>query len=63
MFMQAHGYVTIEELEKRLSWSSGRAIDALETLLKVSPSYLQINANISICLMISRGGYFRKALP
>ncbi|XP_042406458.1 vacuolar protein sorting-associated protein 22 homolog 1-like isoform X2 [Zingiber officinale] len=31
---QAHGYVTIEELEKRLSWSSGRAIDALETLLK-----------------------------
>ncbi|URE45893.1 synthase [Musa troglodytarum] len=32
---QAQGYVTIEELEKRLSWSSGRAIDALETLLKM----------------------------
>ncbi|XP_058067851.1 vacuolar protein sorting-associated protein 22 homolog 1 [Magnolia sinica] len=31
---QAHGYVTVEEVEKQLSWSSGRAIDALEALLK-----------------------------
>lgn len=30
---QAHGFVTVEEVEKRLSWSSGRAIDALEILL------------------------------
>ncbi|RRT71485.1 hypothetical protein BHE74_00016695, partial [Ensete ventricosum] len=34
LFHDAQGYVTIEEVEKRLSWSSGRAIDALETLLK-----------------------------
>ncbi|KAJ6792955.1 vacuolar protein sorting-associated protein 22-like protein 1 [Iris pallida] len=31
---QARGYVMVEEVEKRLSWSSGRAIDALDTLLK-----------------------------
>ncbi|KAF6170366.1 hypothetical protein GIB67_012376 [Kingdonia uniflora] len=31
---QAHGYVTVDEVERRLSWSSGRAIDTLETLLK-----------------------------
>ncbi|XP_043697211.1 vacuolar protein sorting-associated protein 22 homolog 1-like [Telopea speciosissima] len=31
---QGQGYVTVEEVEKRLSWSSGRAIDALETLLE-----------------------------
>ncbi|KAK8942652.1 hypothetical protein KSP39_PZI009257 [Platanthera zijinensis] len=31
---QGQGYVTAEEVEKRLSWSSGRAMDALETLLK-----------------------------
>ncbi|KAH0434466.1 hypothetical protein IEQ34_026824 [Dendrobium chrysotoxum] len=31
---QGQGYVTVEEVEKRLSWSSGRAMDALETLLK-----------------------------
>ncbi|ONK81937.1 uncharacterized protein A4U43_C01F34450 [Asparagus officinalis] len=31
---QAHGYVLVEEVEKRFSWSSGRAIDALETLLE-----------------------------
>ncbi|KAL8118424.1 hypothetical protein AgCh_016087 [Apium graveolens] len=30
---QAQGFVTVEEVERRLSWSSGRAIDALETLL------------------------------
>ena len=28
--------MTVEEVEKRLSWSSGRATDALETLLDVS---------------------------
>lgn len=28
--------MTVDELERRLSWTSGRAIDALETLLKVS---------------------------
>ncbi|KAG1326504.1 vacuolar protein sorting-associated protein 22 [Cocos nucifera] len=31
---QAQGYVTVEEIVKRLSWPSGRAIDALETLLE-----------------------------
>ncbi|XP_057975854.1 vacuolar protein sorting-associated protein 22 homolog 1 isoform X3 [Malania oleifera] len=31
---QAHGFVTVEEVERQLSWSSGRAIDALETLLE-----------------------------
>ncbi|KAF9613707.1 hypothetical protein IFM89_010149 [Coptis chinensis] len=31
---QAHGYVTVDEVERRLSWSSGRAIDALDTLLE-----------------------------
>ncbi|XP_043690618.1 vacuolar protein sorting-associated protein 22 homolog 1 [Telopea speciosissima] len=31
---QGQGYVTMEEVEKRLSWSSGRAIDDLETLLE-----------------------------
>ncbi|RWR82602.1 vacuolar protein sorting-associated protein 22 1 [Cinnamomum micranthum f. kanehirae] len=31
---QAHGYVTVEEVEKQLLWSSGRAVDTLETLLK-----------------------------
>ncbi|RWW08105.1 hypothetical protein GW17_00028477, partial [Ensete ventricosum] len=36
--LKAQGYVTIEEVEKRLSWSSGRAIDALETLLKGTES-------------------------
>ncbi|XP_027343799.1 vacuolar protein sorting-associated protein 22 homolog 1 isoform X2 [Abrus precatorius] len=30
---QAQGFVTVEEVERRLSWTSGRAIDALETLL------------------------------
>jgi len=34
--MQARGYVLVEEVEKRFSWSSGRAIDALETLLEVN---------------------------
>ncbi|WVZ65639.1 hypothetical protein U9M48_014967 [Paspalum notatum var. saurae] len=31
---QAEGYVTVEQVEKEFSWSTGRAIDALETLLK-----------------------------
>jgi len=31
---QVQGYVMAEEVERRLSWSSGRAADALETLLK-----------------------------
>lgn len=31
---QARGYVLAEEVEKRFSWASGRAIDALETLLE-----------------------------
>ncbi|KAI3824601.1 hypothetical protein L1987_06065 [Smallanthus sonchifolius] len=30
----AQGFVTVEEVERRLSWSSGRASDALETLLQ-----------------------------
>ncbi|KAF3955399.1 hypothetical protein ACB098_06G040600 [Castanea mollissima] len=30
---QAQGFVTVEEVERRLSWTSGRAIDALDTLL------------------------------
>jgi hypothetical protein len=34
--MQARGYVTVEQVEKEFSWSTGRAIDALETLLKVN---------------------------
>ncbi|VAI34883.1 unnamed protein product [Triticum turgidum subsp. durum] len=32
--MQAKGYVTVEQVEKEFSWSTGRVIDALETLLK-----------------------------
>ncbi|XP_074310957.1 vacuolar protein sorting-associated protein 22 homolog 1 isoform X1 [Silene latifolia] len=31
---QAQGFVAVEDVERRLSWSSGRAIDALETLLE-----------------------------
>eukprot|EP01018_Ginkgo_biloba_P008668 Gb_07588 [translate_table: standard] len=31
---EARGYVMLEEVERRLSWSSGRVVDALETLLK-----------------------------
>ena len=34
--MQAKGYVTVEQVEKEFLWSTGRAIDALETLLKVN---------------------------
>uniref|UniRef100_A0A9I9ECI9 Vacuolar protein sorting-associated protein 22-like protein 1 n=1 Tax=Cucumis melo TaxID=3656 RepID=A0A9I9ECI9_CUCME len=30
---QAQGYVTVDEVERRLSWTSGRAVDALDTLL------------------------------
>ncbi|XP_031376493.1 vacuolar protein sorting-associated protein 22 homolog 1 [Punica granatum] len=30
---QGQGYVTVDEVERRLSWTSGRAIDTLETLL------------------------------
>lgn len=34
--MQAQGYVTVDQLEQTLSWTSGRATDALQALLKVS---------------------------
>ncbi|XP_062105584.1 vacuolar protein sorting-associated protein 22 homolog 1-like [Humulus lupulus] len=30
---QAQGFVTIDEVERRLSWTTGRATDALDTLL------------------------------
>ncbi|KAF3453491.1 hypothetical protein FNV43_RR03931 [Rhamnella rubrinervis] len=30
---QAQGFVTVDEVERRLSWTSGRASDALDTLL------------------------------
>ncbi|KAG6790629.1 hypothetical protein POTOM_006788 [Populus tomentosa] len=30
---QAQGFVTVDELERRLSWTTGRATDALDTLL------------------------------
>ncbi|KAK1583039.1 hypothetical protein Q3G72_020512 [Acer saccharum] len=30
---QAQGFMTVDEVERRLSWTSGRAIDALDTLL------------------------------
>lgn len=33
---QAQGFVTVDEVQRRLNWSSGRATDALETLLEVS---------------------------
>ncbi|XP_056682861.1 vacuolar protein sorting-associated protein 22 homolog 1 isoform X2 [Spinacia oleracea] len=33
---QGQGFVTVEEVESRLSWSAGRAIDALDTLLEAS---------------------------
>ncbi|GJM99322.1 hypothetical protein PR202_ga16412 [Eleusine coracana subsp. coracana] len=33
---QTEGYVTVEQVEKGFSWSTGRAINALETLLKVA---------------------------
>ena len=32
---QGQGFVTVDEVERRLSWTSGRAIDALDTLLDV----------------------------
>jgi hypothetical protein len=38
--MQARGYVTIDQVKKEFSWSSGRAIDALETLMKVNTSFV-----------------------
>ncbi|KAJ7963845.1 Vacuolar protein sorting-associated protein [Quillaja saponaria] len=31
---QAQGFVTVDEVERRLSWTSGRATDALDTLLE-----------------------------
>ncbi|XP_059444646.1 vacuolar protein sorting-associated protein 22 homolog 1 isoform X2 [Corylus avellana] len=31
--LKAQGFVTVDEVERRLSWTSGRAIDALDTLL------------------------------
>ncbi|KAJ1693159.1 hypothetical protein LUZ63_009857 [Rhynchospora breviuscula] len=31
---QAQGFVTVDQLEQTLSWTSGRAIDALQALLK-----------------------------
>ncbi|CAA3014534.1 vacuolar sorting-associated 22 homolog 1 [Olea europaea subsp. europaea] len=31
---QGQGFVTVDEVQKRFSWSSGRATDALETLLE-----------------------------
>ena len=33
--LQAQEFVTVEEVERRLSWTPGRTIDALETLLEV----------------------------
>ena len=32
---QGQGFVTVEQVRRRLSWASGRVIDALETLLEV----------------------------
>ncbi|XP_028795227.1 vacuolar protein sorting-associated protein 22 homolog 1-like isoform X2 [Neltuma alba] len=32
--LKAQGFVTVEEVGRRLSWTPGRTIDALETLLK-----------------------------
>ncbi|XP_031260210.1 vacuolar protein sorting-associated protein 22 homolog 1 isoform X2 [Pistacia vera] len=32
--LKAQGFVTVDEVERRLSWTSGRAIDALDTLLE-----------------------------
>ncbi|KAF2912055.1 hypothetical protein DAI22_11g227266 [Oryza sativa Japonica Group] len=31
---QAEGFVTVEQVKRKFSWSTGRAIDVLETLLK-----------------------------
>ncbi|MCI07359.1 vacuolar protein sorting-associated protein 22-like [Trifolium medium] len=31
--LSGQGFVTVDEVERRLSWTSGRAIDALDTLL------------------------------
>ncbi|CAN6922759.1 unnamed protein product, partial [Brassica oleracea] len=31
---QGQGFVTVEQVQRRLSWASGRVIDALETLLE-----------------------------
>ncbi|XP_048598606.1 vacuolar protein sorting-associated protein 22 homolog 1 isoform X2 [Brassica napus] len=31
---QGQGFVTVEQVQRRLSWTSGRVIDALETLLE-----------------------------
>lgn len=35
-FYQAQGFVTVDEVERHLSWTSGRAIDVLDILLEVS---------------------------
>jgi hypothetical protein len=40
--MKVQGYVMAKEVERRLSWSSGRAADALETLLKVNRQVTQL---------------------
>ena len=58
--------MTVEEVERRLSWSSGRATDALETLLDVSAyfyvysvhmdsSHLMMNSQ-ELCLFTCAGG-------
>lgn len=39
MDFQGQGFVTVEEVQRRHSWTSGRVIDALETLLEVMSSF------------------------
>ncbi len=31
-----HGYVTVQEVENELTWKAGRALDALENLMRVT---------------------------
>jgi len=35
LLTQSQGFVIVEEVQRRPSWTSGRVIDALETLLEV----------------------------
>jgi hypothetical protein len=53
--MQAQGYVTVDQLEKTLQWTSGRATDALQALLKVSFilifSFIHCNSLTNIILL------------
>jgi len=35
-WFKVHGYVTVQEVENELTWKAGRALDALENLMRVT---------------------------